>query len=165
MTIRADIGDRGNSSPGDLKKEEIMIGETFCTGGVINLENGEYIKDLNLEGLPQNRRFIIEFVGINAFAQPGQKIFVALQVHTNSRKGIYPIAPIGNSPFSDPNYPARIFGSQQVQLYADPNSDLIITVARDNDNAGARAFIDLSGRLIKSSRAESLSPPHHIRMS
>lgn len=125
-----------------------MTGETFCTGEVINLDDGESIKDVLFQGLPKDKLFIIEFVGINAFTQPGQVIFVALQVQTNSRKGIYPIVPIGVSPFSDPTYPARIFGSQKVRLYADPNSDLIVTVARDNDNANARAFVDLSGRLL-----------------
>jgi len=142
-----------------------MIGEAFCTGGVINLENGESIKDFHFQGLPKDKLFIIEFVGINAFAQPGQVFFVALQVHTNSRLGIYPIVPVGVSPFSDPTYPARIFGSQQVQLYADPNSDLIVTVARDNENADDRAFIDLSGRLITPGQVESLSPPQNLRIS
>jgi hypothetical protein len=126
----------------------MMNGEIFSTGGVINLENGESIKDFHLKGLPQDKLFIIEFVGINAFAQPGQVLFIALQIFTNFVQGIYPIVPTGASSYSDPTYPARIFGSQQVRLYADPNSDLIITVSRNNDTADARAFVHLSGRLI-----------------
>jgi hypothetical protein len=125
-----------------------MKGETFSTGGVINLGNGESIQDFHFTGLPKDKLFIIEFVGINAFAQPDQVLFVALQVFTNSVQGIYPIVPLGTSPFSDPTYPARIFGSQHVRLYADPNRDLIVTVARSHDNADARAFVQLSGRLI-----------------
>lgn len=125
-----------------------MKGEIFCTGGVVNLENGETIKDSQLTGLPGDKLFIIEFVGINAFAQPGQVLFIALQVQTNSVQGIFPIVPIGASSFTDPQYPARIFGSQQVRLYADPNSEILITVARDNDTADARIFVQLSGRII-----------------
>ena len=130
------------------KKERIMNGEIFSTGGVINLENGESIKDFHLTGLPETKLFIIEFVGINAFAQPGQVLFIALQVFTNSVQGNYPRVPTGASPYSDPTFPARIFGSQHVRLYADPDSDLIITVSRNNDTADARAFVHLSGRLI-----------------
>jgi hypothetical protein len=126
----------------------MMNGEIFSTGGVVNLENGESIKDFHLTGLSENKLFIIEFVGINAFAQSGQILFIALQVFTNSVQGIYPIVPTGASPYSDPTYPARIFGSQQVRLYADPDSDLIITVSRNNDIADARAFVHLSGRII-----------------
>jgi hypothetical protein len=125
-----------------------MNGEIFSTGGVVNLENGETIKDFQLTGLPKDKLFIIEFVGINAFAQSGQVLFVGLQVHTNSVQGIFPIVPLGASPYSDPTYPARIFGSQQVRLYADANSHILITVARNNDTAGARTFVQLSGRII-----------------
>ena len=40
-----------------------MNGEIFSTGGVVNLENGETIKDFQLTGLPKDKLFIIEFVG------------------------------------------------------------------------------------------------------
>lgn len=138
-----------------------MKGEIFCKGGVVNLENGESIKDFPLTGVPKDKLFIIEFVGINAFAQPGQVLFVALQVFTNSVQGIYPIVPSGISPFSDPEYPARIFGSQKVRLYADPNREIIITVGRHNATGEARAFIDLSGRIITPWQVIPPSPPQN----
>jgi len=56
-----------------------MNGEIFSTGGVINLENGEGIRDFHLTGLPENKLFIIEFVGINAFVQSGQVLFAVPQ--------------------------------------------------------------------------------------
>ena len=141
-----------------------MDGETFSAGGVINLDDGESIKDFHLPVLPSDKLFIIEFVGINAFAQPGQILFIALQVHTNSLQGIYPIVPSGTSPFSDPSYPARIFGSQQVLLYADPNSTVIITVGRNTVNAEARAFVQLSGRLITPMSVTPPRPPQNVRI-
>ena len=125
-----------------------MNGEIFSTGGVINLENGEGIKDFHLTEVPKDKLFLIEFVGINAFVQSGQVLFIALQLFTNSVQGIYPIVPTGASSYSDPTYPERLFGSQHVRLYADPDSDLIITVSRNNDTADARAFVHLSGRII-----------------
>jgi hypothetical protein len=139
-----------------------MKGEVFSSGGVINLENGESIKDFRLSGLPKDKLFIIEFVGINAFAQPDQVLFIALQVSTNSAQGIYPIVPSGSSSYSDPTFPARIFGSQQVLLYADPNKDVIITVGRDKDTADARVFVHLSGRLITPWYVAPPCPPPDI---
>lgn len=143
-----------------------MDGEPFSIGSVpINLEDGESIKDFQHQGLPQGKLFMIEFVGINAFAQPGQVLFVALQVDTNFVKGIYPIVPSGASSSSGPEYPARIFGSQLVRLYADPNSDLIITVGRNNAHAEARVWVFLSGRIITPSQAAPPSPPQDLRIS
>ncbi|MBI9091630.1 MAG: hypothetical protein JEZ12_20665 [Desulfobacterium sp.] len=124
-----------------------MEGKPFKAGGVINLSDGEGIKDYPISGLPQDKLFIIEFVGINAFAQPGQTLFIALQVHTNSVQGTYPIVPIGTSPYSDPDFPVRMFGSQRILLYPDPGSDIILTVGRNNDHKDARVFVDLSGRI------------------
>ncbi len=125
-----------------------MTGETFCIEGLINLDNGQSIKDFVFDNLPKDKLFIIEFVGINAFAQTDQVLFIALQVYTNSKKCIYPIVPTGSSPYSDSTFPARVFGSQQVLLYSDPNSDPILTVDRSTDNGKARVFVSLSGRLV-----------------
>lgn len=115
------------------------------TSGVVNLSSGEKIKDYEFN-VPQGGVFIIEFVGVNAFAQHGQDLFFALQVFTNSSKGIYPLSPAGSSPYLDPEFPSRVFGSQQVKLYADPGSKLIATFARSSDSGDARALFDISGR-------------------
>ena len=49
---------------------------------------------------------------------------------------------------SDPEYPVRLWGSQKVRLYADANSDLIISVFRDKSILKARAMVEVSGLLV-----------------
>ncbi len=95
--------------------------------------------------MPQSERFIIECVGINAFGQPGQRLFVAVHITTGDTIGIYPIVLAGSSSIADPTYPDRTFGSQQVRLYADPETNVDLSVARDDATAGARIFVSLSG--------------------
>jgi hypothetical protein len=124
-------------------------GKPFQTGGVINLANGEETKEIQLPRIAKNRLLVVEFVGVNGFVQQNQSLFVSLEVYTNSVPRIYPIVANGTSTISDPALPARRFGSQQVLLYADPDSQIIVTAARDNGNAEARIFVDLSGRLVK----------------
>jgi hypothetical protein len=126
-----------------------MDGKPFQTGGVINLANGEETKEIQLPKIAKNRLFVVEFVGVNGFVQQNQTLFVSLEVYTNSVPRIYPIVTTGTSTISDPSLPARRFGSQQVLLYADPDSQIIVTAARDNGNADARIFVDLCGRLVK----------------
>ena len=126
-----------------------MHGKPFHTGGVINLGNGDETKDIQLPKIAKDRLFVVEFVGVNGFLQQNQTLFVALEVHTNSLPGIYPIVTNGTSTISDPSLPARRFGSQQILLYADPDSQIVVTAARHNGNADARIFVDLCGRLVK----------------
>ena len=126
-----------------------MEGQPFHVNGTVNLSNGEGLKDYTFTGLPKDKLFIIEFVGVNAFAQPGQVLFIGLQVQTHATPGIYPIVLNGSSAFSDPTYPARLFGSQKVKLYADPNSDIVVSVARDSSSNSCRAMINLSGRIVE----------------
>ena len=123
-------------------------GSPFHTLGVVNLANNETLKEIKLPKAPQNKLLIVEFVGINGFVQPNQHLFVSLEVYTNSVPGIYPIVPIGVSTIADPTFPTRRFGSQQVLLYADPDSEITVAVARDNGNAAARVFVDVSGRIV-----------------
>jgi hypothetical protein len=126
-----------------------MRGKPFHTGGVINLANGEETKDIQLPKIAKDRLFVVEFVGVNGFLQQNQTLFVALEVYTNSLPGIYPIVTNGTSTISDPAFPARRFGSRQILLYADPDSQIVVTAARHNGNADARIFVDLCGRLVK----------------
>ena len=123
------------------------VRRSFQTGGVINLAEGEEVKDVTILAVAPDQRFDIRFVGVNGFAQPGQILFVALQVTTVGHLGTYPIVLTGMSPFADPEFPTRCFGSQEVRLHADPGSDLLITVARHETRAGARVFVDVSGFL------------------
>jgi hypothetical protein len=97
---------------------------------------------------PQGKRVVIECVGVNAFVQPGQRLFVALHVSTGDDICIYPIVLAGSSTIAAPTYPARTFGSQQIRVYADPETNVDFSVARDNPAAGARIFVSLSGVLI-----------------
>ena len=126
-----------------------MSGKPFHIGGVINLTTGEETKDIQLPKIAKDRLFIVEFVGINGFVQQNQSLFVSLQVYTNSVAGIYPIVTSGSSIMSDPTFAERRFGSQRVLLYADPDSRITMTAARHNDDAAARIFVDISGRLVK----------------
>jgi len=107
-----------------------MSEEVFQIGGVVNLIEGERDKDVTIFTVPDNKRFVIEFIGINAFGQPNQSLFYALQITVSSRLGIYPFAMSGNARFHDPEFPERFFGSQLAKLYADPNSQIILTVVR-----------------------------------
>ena len=126
-----------------------MSGKPFRTGGVINLATGEETKDIQLPKIAKDRLFVVEFVGVNGFVQRNQSLFVSLQVYTNSVAGIYPILTSGTSTILDPTFPERRFGSQRVLLYADPDSQITVTAARHNDDANARIFVDISGRLVK----------------
>lgn len=110
-------------------------GKPFQTGGVINLSNGEETKEIQLPEIAKNRLFVVEFVRLNGFVQQNQTLFVSFEVYTNSVPRIYPIVTTGTSIISDPALPARRFGSQQVLLYADSDSQIIVTAARDNGNA------------------------------
>lgn len=125
-----------------------MEGKPFCIGGVINLVNGENVKNALIPGLPRDKMFLIEFVGVNGFAQSDQIIFVSVEVYTGARPGVYPIVLMGSSPYWDPTYPKRVFGSQRVILYADPNADITVAVARNNTNQDARVIIELAGRIL-----------------
>jgi len=127
---------------------EAPKGDPFQKGSVVNLNDGEIVKDCTLVTVPQDKRFIIEFVGVNGFAQLGQRLFVAIQATTNGYKGAYPIVLAGRSRIEDPAFPMRRFGSQQVRLYADPGSDLIVTVARHLGRDDARVFVDVCGLLM-----------------
>ena len=126
-----------------------MSGKPFHIGGVINLANGEETKDIRLPKIPKDKLFVVEFVGVNGFVQQNQTLFVSLEVYTNSSAGIYPIVTTGTSTISDPAFPARRFGGQRVLLYADPDSQVMVTAARHDGNADARIFVDISGRLVK----------------
>jgi len=125
-----------------------MDGRPFHRGAVLNLSPGEKLSEIQLLNIPKNRLFIIEFVGINAFMQRNQQLFVSLGVITDTVGGVYPIVPAGNMASLDPAFAVRRFGSQRVLLYADANSAITITVARDNDNGSAEAIVEVSGRLV-----------------
>ena len=125
-----------------------MDGKPFHRGEVINLTQGDKVKETQLSKGPKNRLFIIEFVSINAFLQENQQLFVSLGVTTDSVTAVYPIVPTGTMTSSDPAFAVRRFGSQRVLLYADANTGITITVARDNDNGAAEAIVEVSGRLV-----------------
>jgi hypothetical protein len=56
----------------------LMEGSPFHTLGVANLANNETLKEIKLPKAPQNKLFVVEFVGINGFVQPNQHLFVSL---------------------------------------------------------------------------------------
>ncbi len=125
-----------------------MAQKPFQTGAVINLSDGESVKDIIVYTVPAKKRFDVKFLGINGFGHPNQPLFYAVQVTTKSLLGIYPIAPTGISEITDPQFPMRFFGSQEAILYADPKSDLIFSVARKNTTGNVRVFINLCGLLV-----------------
>jgi hypothetical protein len=61
----------------------------FQAGEVIDLAAGEAGKQVTIWVVPQGQRFVVECVGVNAFTQPGQKLFAALHVTTAGYIGIY----------------------------------------------------------------------------
>jgi hypothetical protein len=125
-----------------------MAQRPFQAGAVINLIDGESVKDIVVHTVPARKRFDVKFLGINGFGHPNQPLFYAVQVTTKSLLGIYPIAPTGTSEIADPQFPTRYFGSQEAVLYADPKSDLIFSVARKNTTGNVRVFINLCGLLV-----------------
>lgn len=125
-----------------------MAQKPFQTGAVINLNDGESVKDIVVHTVPARKRFDVKFLGINGFGHPNQSLFYAVHVTTRSELGIYPIAPTGTSEIADPQFPTRYFGSQEAILYADPKSDLIFSVARKNTTGNVRVFINLCGLLV-----------------
>jgi hypothetical protein len=62
--------------------------QPFHAGEVIDLAAGEAGKQATIWVVPQGKRFVVECVGVNAFAQPGQKLFAALRVTTAGYVGI-----------------------------------------------------------------------------
>jgi hypothetical protein len=128
--------------------EEVMNGRPFHRGLVINLAQGEKQREAQLPNVPKNALFIIEFVSINSFLQQSQQLFFSLGVTTDTVTGIYPIVPAGSMASTDPAFAVRRFGSQRVLLYADANTAITITFARDNDKGAAEAIVEISGRLV-----------------
>src|SRR5215475_7333377 len=108
-------------------EKQAMDGKPFHRGLVINLAQGEKLKEAQLPNIPKNALFIIEFVSINSFLQQNQQPFVSLGVTTDTVTGIYPIVPTGSMASTEPAFAVRKFGSQQVLLYADKSTDITIT--------------------------------------
>ncbi len=131
------IGDRTGSLP-----------QPFQTGVVVNLQDGQDGTQPTLVKVPSHQWFVIECIGVNAFAQPGQTFVIALEVTARRHLGIYPIVLTGSSTIADPDFPARSFGSQLVRLYADPNSEVMLPVSRNNAKGSARVFVNVSGFLL-----------------
>lgn len=125
-----------------------MAQRPFQTGAVVNLSDGESMKEVVISSVPARKRFHVKFLGINGFGQPNQPLFCAVHVTTGSRVGIYPVALTGSGEIDEPEFPARYFGSQEFVLYADPGSNLIFTVARKNTTGNVRVLIDLCGILV-----------------
>ncbi len=125
-----------------------MAQRPFQAGAVVNLSDGESIKEAVIVAVPRKKRFHTQYLGINGFGHPNQSLFYAVHVTTRSRVGIYPIAPTGIAEIDEPEFPARFFGSQAATLYADPGSDLIVSVARKNTRGNVRVFIDICGLLV-----------------
>lgn len=125
-----------------------MAQKPFQTGAVINLSDGESVKDTIVYTVPARKRFDVKFLGINGFGHPTQPLFYAIHVTTRSQVGIYPIAATGMSEIAEPEFPTRYFGSQEAILYADPKSDLIFSVARKETTGNVRVFIDICGLLV-----------------
>lgn len=65
--------------------------QPFQTGVVVNLRDGEDGQQPTLVTVPADKCLVIECIGINAFAQPGQTFCIALEVTTSGHAGIYPI--------------------------------------------------------------------------
>lgn len=125
-----------------------MAQRPFQAGAVVNLSDGESIKEAVIVTVPRKKRFHTQYLGINGFGHPNQSLFYAVHVTTRSRVGIYPIAPTGIAEIDEPEFPARFFGSQVATLYADPGSDLIVSVARKNTRGNVRVFINICGLLV-----------------
>lgn len=125
-----------------------MAQRPFQTGAVVNLSDGESTKETVIVTVPRKKRFHTQYLGINGFGHQNQPLFYAVHVMTRSRVGIYPIAPTGISGIEEPEFPARFFGSQVAILYADPQSDLIFSVARKDTTGNVRVFIDVCGFLV-----------------
>ncbi len=125
-----------------------MAQRPFQTGAVVNLSDGESVKEAVIVAVPRKKRFHTQYLGINGFGRPNQSLFYAVHVTTRSRVGIYPIAPTGMAEIDEPEFPIRFFGSQVTILYADPGSELIFSVARKGTTGNVRVFIDICGLLV-----------------
>ncbi len=125
-----------------------MAQRPFQAGTVVNLSDGESVKEAVIVTVPRKKRFHTQYLGINGFGHPNQPLFYAVHVMTRSGVGIYPIAPAGKAEINEPEFPARYFGSQVTMLYADPGSDLIFSVARKNTTGNVRVMIDICGLLV-----------------
>jgi hypothetical protein len=125
-----------------------MAQRPFQTGAVVNLSDGESTKEAVIATIPKKKRFHTQFLGINGFGHPNQPLFYAVHVTTRSRVAIYPVAPAGISETDEPEFPTRYFGSQGAILYADPQSQLIFSVARKQTTGNVRVFIDICGLLV-----------------
>ena len=113
----------------------------------MNLIEGERDKDATIFTVPDNKRFVIEFTGINAFGQPNQPLFYPHQITTKQSLGNYPLAMIGNAGFHDPEFQERFFSSQLMKLYADLDSQIIFTEAHRETYANVRVIVDMCGFL------------------
>jgi hypothetical protein len=122
--------------------------QPFQTGVVVNLRDGEAGQQPTLVTVPTGKCLLIECIGINAFAQPGQIFCIALEVTTSRHLGLYPIVLLGSSTLEDPEFPARSFGSQLVHLYAAPQTQVLLPITRNNARGTARVEVHISGGLV-----------------
>lgn len=125
-----------------------MAQRPFQTGAVVNLSDGESVKEVVIYTVPARKRFDVKFLGVNGFGHPNQPLFYAVHVTTRSEVGIYPIVPTGISEIDEPEFPTRFFGSQKATLYADPKSDILFSVARKDATGNVRVFISICGLLV-----------------
>jgi hypothetical protein len=122
--------------------------QPFQTGTVVNFQPGQASQQPTLVHVPPAKWLVLECIGINAFAQPGQSWVMALEVTTSGHPGTYPIALLGSSTMADPDFPARSFGSQLLRLYAAPTTAVMLPISRSPVQGSARVIVDLSGYLL-----------------
>ncbi len=116
----------------------------FQTQEVINIDIGSEFSEVIVQNIPGDKMFVIECIGINGFTAKGVDLYISLNIDTN----IYPISVTGSVPFNDPDYPWRVFGSQQVRIYVKPGQEITLHAYRKDINFTGRIFVALSGFLI-----------------
>ena len=136
-----------------------ILGTPFTLASAISMTQGEFSKQETLYTIPEDRLFIIEYIGIGSSLQPQQELSAAIMPVFDGGLTVYPIAVLGTTSSHNPGMPLRRFGSQQMLLYANDHID--ISAVRSSDEGEAHIEFNISGRLLEP--VSSLEPPSNLR--
>ncbi len=118
--------------------------EPFHSNVEIIMSNGSGGQN-GFVSVPKDRRLVIEYLSGEGFLPSGQKMLFGIicTVNGNSARHYFGTHTIGK--FGAPDY---YWFSEQVKLYADPGTTVMLRADRDIAKQEATARISLSGYLV-----------------
>lgn len=115
----------------------------FDTNGL-----GANINQITLGTVPAGKRLVIEHVSVDASVPVGQNLLSALKIFSGGKSAVHPLITLKQG--IDVSNQQRFVTSQQVRLYADAGSILILRLERDTvlGGEGLLRVANVSGYLV-----------------